>query len=470
MRGLLITLVLIAASSLIPAQLAVAQPETDPAQTAREEFRALFAAGRYREALPLAERMVAEADSAAVSSRDLPVALNDLAATQLRLGDFRGAEASYMRSLGLLEHSQGISSLQFLPPLAGLAAVYATQNRHELAVDFYRQALGVHRRALGLFNPDQTRLVEALAEISLAMGDYAGAEAERRYLVQIATRNYAANDPRVVQALFDLARWYESIDRNETARVVYAQIYRIAGKEGGENNPSAIDSLLGIGRTHRLQFVADPKSVGTPYASVDQVTLSRLPGILYPKQRDFNSSKMDRNGQKALNQALSILEKQDDPPPQLLSRTLIELGDWFMTARQYEVALKHYGRAAMILSSTLKEGESNPLHAPRLVVYRPPATSLTHRFKPKSRTLLRQARFTLTVTENGRAQDVVLSDSDMSGMQTFQVQQSFQDALYSPRFEDDKPVATSSVEFIGQWFDLVHPGAPGPEPPPADAR
>lgn len=467
MRWFLIAVVLLAAGSLAPARMANAQPEPDPSPTAYDEFRALFSAGRFAEALPYAERMVAEADPEAVGGQDLPAALHDLGATQLRLGDFSAAEASYMRSLELLERSQGISSVRLLVPLAGLAAVYAGQNRHELAIDFYRQALTVYRRAQGLFSPDQTSLVEALAANCQAIGDYPCAEAEHRYLVQIAAQNYGEGDPRVVRALSQLAQWYESMHNYETARLVYAHILEIADMEGGENNPTTIDALLGIGRTHRLQFVADPESVTKPYATINQVSQIPLPGLLHPKERDFNTKKMDRKGYKALTRALDILEDQEDPPPELLGRTLIELGDWYLSARQPDTAIKYYSRASTVFAAHLKDGEAHPLLAPRLVAYRPPNAAVNNRLLPRARVIARQARFTLAVTEKGETQDVVLGSSDMTSMQAFQLQRALEEARYSPRFESGRPIATSGVEFTGQWFDLAPPKAPDPESPPA---
>jgi tetratricopeptide (TPR) repeat protein len=428
-------------------------------------LQALIVTGRYAEALPLAKKLVEAADPDAVGERDLPAALNDLGAVQFRLGHLADAEASYLRSLDLLEGSQGISSQRFVIPLAGLASVYAAQNRHELAIDFYRQALTVNRRGQGLFNTWQIGLVEALSSSYVAIGNYPAAEAERRYLVQIAARNYGADDPRILPALAELARWNESMENFAGARLLYHRIYDIAGKEGGDNNnPAQIDALLGVGRTHRLQFIKNPESAAIPYATINQVTQVPLPGLLWQKQRDFNPLKMNRDGFKSLQKALRTLERQDDPPAQLLGRTLVEIGDWHLTARQPDVAVKHYARAAAVFTAVVKDGETHPLAAPRLVVYRPPAAAVNHRWLPHAEVIAREARFNLTVNEKGETRDVVPSGTNsMTSMQTYQLQEALEGALYSPRFDGALPVATTGVEYTGQWFDRIPAKLPDPE-------
>ena len=439
-------------SVLLPQLIAAqAQLQSESGLIALDEFRSLTAAGRYAEALPYAEQLVASADD----THKLVAALNNLAATHYQLGDLAAAESNYLRSLISLEDSQGISSPGFVVPLAGLATVYAAQNRHEQAVDFYRQALAVNRRAHGLFNPAQTDLLEALTSSHMALGHYPAAEAERRYLVQIAARTYGAEDPRIVPALAKLANWYESVHNYIAARLVYARMYEIARQESGNSNPAVIDALLGIGRMYRLQFADDPGSAARPYSSVNQVMMKTLSGIPWTKRRDFVAPKLDRQGYKALTRALDALEDLEDPPAKPMISTLLELGDWAMASKQPDLALQHYSRAETIFRDKLEDGDNPPLVAPRLVIYHPPPSSVTHRLMPRAQVIVRQVNFTLTVTEKGETRDVVLSGSDANSMQAFQLQQALQKASYRPRFEDGRPVATSGVTFTTQWFELL---------------
>ena len=175
---------------------------------------------------------------------------------------------------------------------------------------------------------------------------------------------------------------------------------------------------------------------------------------------------MDRAGHRALQKALDTLEDQDDPPADLLSRTLLELGDWYMAAHKPVRALRYYTRAAAIFAGNPKEADASPLLAPRLVAYRPLPASVAHRWWPPAQLTTLTASFTLTVTEKGETRDVILTNTDMSSMQAFQLQQAIEGALYSPRFENGLPVETAGVEFTAQWFDLLLPRKADQEAPP----
>lgn len=388
-------------------------------------------------------------------SQPSPAALSDLAAAQFQRGDIAGAEDNYLRALTLLEDLEGISSPHFVAPLAGLGAIYANQGRHELAIDFYRRAIVISHRAHGLFNSAQTPLQDALASSYMALGLYTDAEACYRYLVQIAARNYGADDLRTLPALWQLGQWYESVYNYLSARLTYAHIYNLVRRESGNKNRDVIEALLAIARMYRMHFWDDPAVASQSFAAAEQLAIGPLPGIDSYVKRDFETFRLDRNGQRALQRALDVLEDQEDPPIDLLLKTLVEFGDWYMASRQPDLALDYYGRAARLAAARAPDTENPPLQAPRLAVYHAPASATTYRLLPHSQLIVRNATFTLTVNARGEPTDITLVSSDMSDMQTFQVRQALQGARFSPRYEGEQPVATAGVEFTGQWYDRV---------------
>ena len=117
-----------------------------------------------------------------------------------------------------------------------------------------RRAISVSRRNDGLFNLGQLELMEREIASQVALGDMGGVLEERQFAVRIADQNFGKNDPRVVPALRQLAEAYEIVDAYDEARRAYFRIYKIGQQEGGKSNPTVIDALLGIGRSHRLQF------------------------------------------------------------------------------------------------------------------------------------------------------------------------------------------------------------------------
>src|SRR5688572_18309697 len=75
----------------------------DPRMEAYEQFRSLYETARFDEALPLAKRVVQLSESDPQRDYELPIAYNNLGATQYQLGDYPAAELSYRQSLELLE-------------------------------------------------------------------------------------------------------------------------------------------------------------------------------------------------------------------------------------------------------------------------------------------------------------------------------------------------------------------------------
>lgn len=211
-----------------------------------------------------------------------------------------------------------------------------------------------------------------------------------------------------------------------------------------------------------MQFWDDPALATQPYAAAEQLSINPMPGVETFRKRDFRTFRLDRSGQRALHRALDVLEKQDDPPVDLLVATLIELGDWYMASRQPDVALRHYSRATSLFTERASAAQAPPLGAVRLAVFHAPPGSIAYRLLPRAQLLVRQASFTLTVDEKGATHDIVLVRTDMTEMQTFQLRQALEDARYSPRFEDGRPVATAGVEFMGQWYDRAPVAAPDP--------
>jgi tetratricopeptide (TPR) repeat protein len=435
---------------------------------AYEHFRAHYDGGRYQDALPFAERVAALSETRADRDDELPTAWNNLAATHFLLGHFDAAEENYRRSLELLEATQGISSRRMIVPLAGLGAVNAIQGRRAIAAEYYARALAVSRRAEGLFNQGQVPLVEQAADNLQSLRDFAGAEQERRYILRIAERNFGYGDPRTLPALQQLADFYEDTHEYVAARTMYMRIRDVTMQESGGYNPEAIRALLGIARTHRLQFMQDPTVVEGQQALRDDITGEVLSDWQYEGRPQNQVA--DRTGLKAVRSALDLLRAASDPPKQLLLDTLVELGDWFQATSRPALALPNYTEAAAILAGAPDAGLINPLQLPQMVAYRPPLAAARGMVSSSGNYILRRTVFEFTVSAEGALQDLAVIESDMSEGQLAQSRRALARAIYRPRFEDGRPVASTGVRFTSEWSELqAEPAAPAESEPAAGA-
>jgi len=432
-------------------------------QAVYDDFRREFDGGRYEAALPLARRLVDLFEAQAPHSEQLPTAYNNLGATQWRTGDLAGAEASFSRALELLEQTQGISSRKLIAPLAGLATVLAEQGQHARAVESLQRAVGISRRAEGLFNLQQLDLLEPLVRSLESLGVIDAVERELRYMLQVVRKRYGPDDPRTLPATLRLATLYEKIRRYPAARTLWIRIAEIGAREGGGRNAATIKGLLGIARTYRLQYVEQPESL------VEEVPLDPFTGRPDPFANVGPRGlpgKLEDGGEKAALQALEILDGTPDPPKALLAATLMELGDWYTTARQPALAVTYYERAWPVLQETLAPGEAHPLAVPRPLYYRVPPGASRQRLGPDLRTVARRMEFSLAVAATGEVTSVEVLSSEADEAQAGQVRRALLRAWFSPRLEDGRAVATDGFLFTEYWHDVAPPepeAGTGPE-------
>jgi len=449
------------AAAAAPAVLADARSPAERQAVVYEEFQREFSAGRFEAALPKARELVALIEASDPLSEELPTAYNNLGVVQFRTGDTSGAEASFARALDLLEQTQGISSRRLVSPLAGLGAVYAAQGQHARAVDVLQRAIAISRRADGLFNLDQLDILDAVIRSYQALGVHEGVERELRYELQVVQQKYGFDDPRTLPVTTKLAEWYEKTDRYVPARALWIHVVEIASKEGGGRNAATINGLLGIARTHRLQYARDPGSMEGALV-IDPLT--GRPDPLMNTGRAVQA-KLDREGEDAARQALAILESTPEPPKPLMARTLMELGDWYLTAHEPVKALPYYERAWPYLGEVLAPGEQNPLLSPRPLHYRSPPAAVRYLGKADTPTIARKLEFKLDVAATGAVTavtPVTTAASGASESQLTQVRRALEKAWFSPRFEEGKPVATTGHLFAEYWFE------PAPEAAPAE--
>lgn len=467
MNALLQRFTLACVLACVPAA-AVAQlvrPGDEERMALHEEFRRLFAEQRYAEALTFAQRVVQMTEDNASLADELATAYNNLGAAQVRVGDLDAAEASFGRALEQLEDRVGIVSRRLIGPLAGLGAVHAARGNPALAADALQRALAISRRANGLFNLEQMELLESLVEQYLAVSNGAGVERERRYAVQIVQQEFGADDPRTIPALMRLAQWYERTERYADARSEWQRVVNVASRESDGRNAATILGLVAIARNHRLQFVLDPESLEAMEVPVDPVTGRPLPLIVTPER--LGIARLDRDGEAAAQRALALLEQTPDPPKKLLATALTELGDWYVTADRFAVALPYYRRAWPLFVETATLEEPNPLAAPRPLRYLPPDAATRHRKRTDVEVVTTPFEFGMTVSATGETADVKLRSSGVDEYRAGHLRRSLVRARFSPRFEDGEPVATDDYRFTEIWYDLASSVAPEA---PAEAR
>jgi tetratricopeptide (TPR) repeat protein len=115
----------------------------------------LYNAGKYADAIPLAQRLLAIREKAFGGDHpDLASPLNNPAALYSAQGRYADAEPLVKRSLAIREKALGSDSLTLAPTLTNLAWLYYHQGRYAESEPLHKRALAIIENTLGHDHPN----------------------------------------------------------------------------------------------------------------------------------------------------------------------------------------------------------------------------------------------------------------------------------------------------------------------------
>jgi CHAT domain-containing protein/Tfp pilus assembly protein PilF len=253
----------------------------------------LMRAGKYAEALPLAQAMVAHLEKGP-PSRDLGGALNNLAQVYGDMGRDAEAEPLYKRSLAVMEKAVGLDSADMAPELNNLAALYQRQFRYAEAEPLFKRALALREKALPPGHPDagqslnnlatlyerQDRhsdseplfkralaiyrkvpgadpavatLLNNLGQVYKAEGRYADAEPAIKQSLAIREKVLGRDHVDVARSLNNLADLYQRQDRFAEAEPIYQRALSVRERTVGPDHPDTVASLNNLASLYQAQ-------------------------------------------------------------------------------------------------------------------------------------------------------------------------------------------------------------------------
>jgi CHAT domain-containing protein/Tfp pilus assembly protein PilF len=228
-----------------------AQTETDRIGAEAER---LLHAGKYAEAIPLAERTLALIETALGPEHpSVATWLNNLTELYGRQGRYGEAETLARRSLAIFEKALGPEHPEVATSLNNLALTYVGQGRTGEAETLLKRSLAMRERALG---PEHLLVAESqgnLAEVYREQGRYG--EAEPLYKRSLETQEKALGPahPDATGSLNNLALLYLTQGRNSEAETLLKRGLETREKTLGPEHPSVAESLINLAEPYRRQ-------------------------------------------------------------------------------------------------------------------------------------------------------------------------------------------------------------------------
>jgi CHAT domain-containing protein/Tfp pilus assembly protein PilF len=301
------------------------------ARKLNDESDKLERAGKYDEALPLAER-VRDIRERLLGADHLEVAdsLNDLALLYMEKTEYAKAEPLYGRALAIRETELGPNHPDVAVVLNNLANLHARRGEYAKAEPLYRRALAIWETALG---PDHSRLASSLYDLSafhFDRGEYAKAEPLLQRSLAIKAKALGPDHPDVASSLNGLAVLSHYKGEYAKAELLFQQSLAIMEKALGPehfrlasplNNLATLYSDWGnyakAEPLHRRALRIWEKALGPDHPDV-AFAINNLAG-LYRDQGDY------ARAEPLYQQSLAIREKALGPGHPDVATTLNNL-------------------------------------------------------------------------------------------------------------------------------------------------
>ncbi len=239
-----------------------------PASAQKNEVAALNAgiaelsrAGKYSEAIPLAQRLLANLEQAyGPSNRDVAASLNNLALLYGSQGRDAEAEPLYRRSLAIMEKVFGLESAEVGAGLSNLAALYQRQERYADAEPLFKRSLAIREKALPRDHPDVGQSLNNLATLYEKQDRHADSEPLFKRSLAIYEKALGPEHPAVATLLNNLGQVDKAEGRYADAEPLIKRSLLIREKVLGRDHPDVARSLNNLADLfERQRHYADAK-------------------------------------------------------------------------------------------------------------------------------------------------------------------------------------------------------------------
>ncbi|RXT48975.1 CHAT domain-containing tetratricopeptide repeat protein [Bradyrhizobium betae] len=219
------------------------------AESAR--INALMSAGKYSEALPLAQGMVTSLEKD--NGRELAAALNNLGQVYAGQGRDDLAEPLYKRAIALMEKSLGLETPLVSAELTNLAALYQRQGRFTEAEPLFKRALTVSEKGLSREHPDVGRALNNLATLYVKQERQAEAEPLFQRALAIYQKAGGPEHPAVATVLNNIGQVDRDLNRDADAEAPIKRSLAIREKVLGADHPDVARSLNNLAGLYEHQ-------------------------------------------------------------------------------------------------------------------------------------------------------------------------------------------------------------------------
>jgi tetratricopeptide (TPR) repeat protein len=306
----------------------------------------------YKQALVIREKTLRPDDP------DVAHSLNTLADLYNEQGRYAEASPLYKRVLAIAEKKFSPDGPEVASALTNLALLYQNQGQYPEAVPLFERVLAITEKALGFDHPDVAVVLTRLANLYAAEDHYNEAEPLLKRSLAIREKTKGPDHPGVANALNDLALLYYKQGRFDEAEALYKRELAIEEKLLGPDDPDVAAVLQKLAKLYRTQgryddaeplykrvLTINEKGLGPDDPDVAGA-LNNLAALYHDQERYAEAEPL-------LKRALAIQERMLAPDDPNVATALNTLALVYSNDLHYDEAEKLYLRALAIWEKTL---------------------------------------------------------------------------------------------------------------------
>jgi CHAT domain-containing protein len=177
---------------------------------------------------------------------DYASSLNNLASLYQDMGDRQAALPLLRQALQVRKASLGEKHPEYATNLNNLAVLYQAMGDHQTALPLLQQALQVYKAALGEKHPLYANSLNNLAGLHQAMGDHKTALPLLQQALQVKKAALGEKHPDYAGSLNNLAVLYKDMGDHQAALPLYKQVLQVFKAALGEMHPDYAKSLINL--------------------------------------------------------------------------------------------------------------------------------------------------------------------------------------------------------------------------------
>lgn len=347
-----------------------------------------------------------------------PADLATLGAIQGELRQTEDAIANFVAAIEIVVAAEGEYSPTLIEIYHGLGRAYTRSALYTEAIASLEQAQHITQRHLGLFNVEQSTLLDDITTAYLGLGDTIEAQKLQIERLDNAVRRYGPADPRVIPYRYTLARYYERSRLPESAREQYAEVLKAQETRLGDTSTGVLPPLREL-------------------VAIDLLV-----------NQTANPANRDR--------LAAVLEQNLDTTPAERGLSLAQLGDWATVAGDAAAARAYYIEAWDALDD-VPEIDVRALFAkPQMLDFVAPISNVDRQERSRPYTWAAIV-LEFDVSAAGLPSDVrvVTRDPETEILQA-RYSRRVRETHFRPRLVDGEPVATANVRathYVRRYID-----------------